>query len=291
MKSLDRHTKSIFEMILASFSFAIMVIFAKAASRNLSSMEVVFMRSFLGTIAMTFLIWKERVSWLGNNRKIMVLRGVFGFGALALHFYAISKLNLATAVILNYTAPIFVTLFARLILKEKTNWLVNLAVVSSFAGLYLLVAPQFEAKLIPILIGILSGMLAALAYVMIRFGGEDESPYTIIYYFTTISLLGSFPFMLYSFEWPNLFEWISLIGLSIGAFFGQVWLTKSIQNAPISSVMPFSYLTPVFAAITGALFWKEYLSPTSIVGGMMIILSGIVIYLLKDRTSFIPIEE
>lgn len=278
-------------MILASLSFAVMVIFAKAACKNLSAMEVVFVRSILGTVAITFLIWKERISWFGNNQKIMVLRGVFGFGALALHFYAISKLNLATAVILNYTAPIFVAIFARLILNEKTNWIVNLAVVSSFLGLYLLISPQFEVKLIPILIGLLSGILAALAYIMIRFGGENESPYTIIFYFTAISTLGSFPFMLSYFRWPNFSEWISLISLTVGAFFGQIWLTKSIQNAPISSVLPFSYLTPVFAAVTGAVFWNEYLSPTSIAGGLIIILSGIVIYLLRDRTSFIPIEE
>jgi len=278
-------------MVLAALSFSVMVTFVKASTENLSSMEVVFVRSILGTLAIGFLIWKKRVSWFGNNPKIMVLRGVFGFGALALHFYAISKLNLATAVILNYTAPIFVVVFARFVLREKTTWLVNAAVVFSFLGLYLLAWPQFEAKLIPILVGILSGILAALAYVMIRFGGENESPYTIIFYFTAISTLGSFPLALHHFQLPNLAEWISLISLSVGAFFGQVWLTKSIQNAPVSLVLPFSYLTPVFAALAGAWFWKEYLTTQSIAGGFIIILSGIVIYLFREKTSFIPIEE
>lgn len=278
-------------MILAAVSFSIMVIFVKAACQSLPSMEVVFIRSLSGTLAIAFLIWEKRISWFGNNQKIMILRGVFGFGALAMHFYAISELNLATAVILNYTAPIFAAIFARLILREKTSWTVNLAVVFSFLGLYLLAAPHFESKFIPLMIGILSGIFAALAYVMIRFGGENESPYTIIFYFTTISTIGSFPLMLSHFEWPNGTEWISLIGLSVGAFFGQVWLTKSIQNAPVSLVLPFSYLTPVFAALIGAFIWQEYLTLPSMVGGILIILSGIMIYLMRKRAAFIPIEE
>lgn len=278
-------------MTLAAFSFSVMVIFVKAACQSLPSMEVVFIRSLSGTLAIAFLIWRKRISWFGNNQKIMILRGVFGFGALAMHFYAISELNLATAVILNYTAPIFAALFARLILGEKTTWPVNLAVAASFLGLYLLAAPQFETKLIPLLIGILSGIFAALAYVMIRFGGENESPYTIIFYFTAISTLGSFPLMLSHVQWPNATEWVLLLSLSVGAFFGQVWLTQSIQNAPVSLVLPFSYLTPVFAALIGASVWREYLTLSSMAGGMLIILSGIVIYLLRKRISFIPIEE
>ncbi len=291
MKSADQNTQSILRMISAAVSFSIMVIFVKAACQSLPSMEVVFIRSLSGTLAIAFLIWEKRISWFGNNQKIMILRGVFGFGALAMHFYAISELNLATAVILNYTAPIFAAIFARLILREKTSWTVNLAVVFSFLGLYLLAAPHFESKFIPLMIGILSGIFAALAYVMIRFGGENESPYTIIFYFTTISTIGSFPLMLSHFEWPNGTEWISLIGLSVGAFFGQVWLTKSIQNAPVSLVLPFSYLTPVFAALIGAFIWQEYLTLPSMVGGILIILSGIMIYLMRKRAAFIPIEE
>ncbi len=291
MNSADQNTKSILQMVLAAVAFSVMVIFAKTACQTLSSMEVVFIRSISGTLAMAVLIWNKRISWFGNNQKIMVLRGVFGFGALAMHSYAIATLNLATAVILNYTAPIFAAIFARLILREKTSWTVNLAVAVSFLGLYLLASPHFESKFFPLLIGILSGIFAALAYVMIRFGGENESPYTIIFYFTTISTLGSFPLMLSHFEWPNTAEWISLIGLSVGAFFGQVWLTKSIQNAPVSLVLPFSYLTPVFAALIGAFVWQEYLTLPSMVGGILIMLSGIVIYLLRKRVTFIPIEE
>ena len=278
-------------MVCAAVAFAAMATLVKLACTTVPSMEVVFFRSFLGSIAIGGIILKERISWRGRNVKILVLRGIFGFTALSMHFYAISKLNLGTAVLLNYTAPIFAVIFARAILGEKTTWFVKIAVVCSFLGLYLLAAPQFETKLVPILIGILSGIFAAVAYVLIRFNGEDESPYTIIFYFTGISTLGSLPLLATGFHWPNPAEWLTLLGVTISAFFGQVWLTRSIQEAPVSSVLPFAYLTPVFAAVMGTLLWKEYFGLQAFLGGVIIITSGVLIYLFRERPTFIPLEE
>ena len=282
----DQTAPSIAKMILAAISFAVMATFVKLASDTVSSIEVVFFRSILGSLMIGAMIWKEGNSWIGRNPKILVLRGVFGFLALSLHFYAIAKLDLGTAVMLNYTAPIFVVIFARFILNEKTTWKVNAAILLSFFGLYLLAGPQFQAKSIPIILGILSGIFAALAYVFIRFNGENESSYTIIFYFTTISTIGSLPLLPFGFHWPNAHEWFELIGVSVGAFFGQVYLTKSIQKAPVSFVLPFSYLTPVFCAGLSTIIWKEFLNPQGILGGFIIIASGVAIYLFREKTPF-----
>ncbi|MBI1978286.1 MAG: DMT family transporter [Candidatus Omnitrophica bacterium] len=291
MNQLDQTARSILKMILAAVSFATMAIFVKLASDTVSSVEIVFFRSILGSLMIGAVIWKEKDSWIGLNPKVLVLRGVFGFVALSLHFYAIAKLDLGTAVMLNYTAPIFVVIFARFLLKEKITWKVNLAILVSFVGLYFLAGPQFQSKPIPIFLGLLSGIFAALAYVFIRFNGEDESPYTIIFYFTIISTIGSIPLLALDFHWPDTVEWVELTGVSIGAFFGQIYLTKSIQKAPVSFVLPFSYLTPVFCAASGALVWKEFLSGEQLVGSLIIIASGIAIYLFREKTSFVPIEE
>ena len=291
MQTSDQTTRSIFKMACAAISFGVMATFVKVACKTIPSIEGVFFRSLFGSIMISIMIWKEHASWAGKNFKILVLRGIFGFAALSMHFYAIAELNLGTAVMLNYTAPIFVVILARIMLHEKTAWRVNAAIILSFVGLYLLAAPQFEAKPFPILIGILSGVCAATAYVFIRSSGEEESPYTIIFYFTTISMVGAFPLLKLGFEWPDFIEWIWLFGVTVGAFFGQVWMTKSIQSAPVSFVLPFSYLTPVFAAILGAVIWKEYLGVQAIIGGIIIIASGIAVYLFREKTPFIPLEE
>lgn len=291
MPPVDQTAKSIFKMVCAAVSFGVMATLVKFVCQSLSSVEVVFFRSLFGSIAIGAMIWKEGASWIGRNPNILVLRGVFGFASLSLHFYAISKLDLGTAVMLNYTAPIFVLIFARIMLREPMTWRANAAVLSSFAGLYFLAGPQLEIKLVPILLGLLSGIFAALAYVMIRFKGEEESPYTIIFYFTAISTIGSLPLLKFGFHWPNGIEWIGIAGVTAGAFFGQVWMTRSIQSAPVSFVLPFSYLTPVIAAVAGACLWKEPLDLQAVAGGIIIIASGIAIYLVREKPPFIPLEE
>jgi drug/metabolite transporter (DMT)-like permease len=70
-----------------------------------------------------------------------------------------------------------------------------------------------------------------------------------------------------------------------------VGLTRSIQTAPVASVLPFSYLTPVFSAVLGALVLKEYLSVQALIGGGIIIASGVMVYLFREKSPFIPLEE
>lgn len=290
-KKTNTLTRGIFQMMAAAFSFGIMVTFVKWVCENLSSFEVVFFRSLFGTITIGFVIWKEKVSFLGLNPKILVLRGLSGFTALSMHFYAIKHLHLGTAVMLNYTAPIFAAILARTVLKEKTSRLTKIAVLTSFIGLYLLVAPQFEAKPFSLIIGILSGIFAAISYILIRYNDEGESPYTIVFYFTAISTIGSLPALKLGFVWPSWMGWFGLLGVTGGAFFGQIYLTKAIQNTPVSVVMPFAYLTPVIASIAGMIFWKEFLNPWAMAGGVIIIASGVAIYLFRQKPTYVPLEE
>lgn len=278
-------------MVLAAFSFSVMAAFVKYACTTLPPIEVVFFRSLFGTAAIAVLIAKERGSWIGNNPMILELRGLFGFGAVSLFFYTISKLDLGTAVMLNFTGPFFVVILAHVLLKEKTAPRLLAAILLSFVGIYLLAAPQFEAKTIPILLGILSGVFAAIAAILIRLSKEDESPDTIIFYFTAISTIASFPLLQLGFEWPTVREWGGLLGVTTGAFFGQVFMTRSIQTAPVSIVSAFAYLTPVFAAFFGFIFWKEFLRPQAILGSVIIMSCGVAIYLLREKHAFVPLEE
>src|SRR3989338_9836999 len=97
--SSNMPARGVLQMICGALSFSVMAVFVKLTSRTIPSVEIVFFRSLLGTLAIGALIWKEKASWRGKNVKILLLRGMFGFFALSLHFYAISRLQLGTAVI------------------------------------------------------------------------------------------------------------------------------------------------------------------------------------------------
>ena len=264
----------------ASLAFALMVLCVKWAVRDLPVFEVVFFRSVTGTILISLLIFREKASFLGKDRGLLFLRGASGFTALALHFYTISKLPLGLAVMLNFTAPVFAALLAVIFLKEKPGLFLWTMILMSFAGVFLLTIPSGmdlgpgDMKTVYIFLGLLSGFFAAIAYVSIRGIKHHESPLTIIFYFTTVSLLGSAFFLPAGMRWPAPVEWLALLGVAVGSFYGQLGMTLAYRKAPASLVSPFSYLTPAFAFLFGFIFWNENITMHTIVGTVLIFVAG-----------------
>ncbi len=275
-------------MIQGSIAFFVMVIGVKAATATLPPFEVVFFRSLFGSVMMALLMAGKRISFLGKpgDRRLLVLRGVSGFIALSLHFYTISILPMGTAVILNYTGPIFVALLAMLFLNEKPGAFLLAMISVSFAGVYLLIRPEFRldpSQGMAVFLAILSGLFAAVAVMSIRSIRQHESPMTIIFAFTGISTVGSLLYLPLGFRWPNPGEWIALIFVAVGSFYGQLWMTMAYRRAPASLVSPFAYLTPLLCFLYGLVIWKEPLTMLNVLGAVLIILGGTLISIHESR--------
>lgn len=272
-------------MCKAALGFSLMALCVKFASRHLPSLEVVFFRSLIGTLMIGGVIYKQKLPFPGNHKRLMVLRAVVGFAALALHFYTISHLKLGTAVLLNYTAPIFTAVLAVFFLKEKFGLFLLLMLFTSFTGVYLLVGAQIISLNTMVLLGLLSGALTGWVYILIRAIHDRESPFTVVFYFTAVSTVGSAFFLPFGFVWPNLTDCFFLLGLGIGSFYGQLWFTMSLQKAPASLVSPFSYLVPLLSYIYGLFFFGEKLSVPSCLGAFLIILSGSLISYIEYKQN------
>lgn len=277
--ALSANLQGILYITAASVSFSLMAVCVKLTSRNLPSMEIVFFRSVIATLMFIPIMARQKISFLGHDRKLLLLRGFAGFAALALHFLTIAKLPLGTAVILNYTAPIFAVLLALIFLKERPDLFLWTMVFISFAGIFLLTGIKMQKIDFYIFLGLLSGLLAAIAYIAIRSVGDHDSPLTIIFYFTFISSAGSVFFLPRYFVWPSPADWAGIVGVAIGAFFGQLWMTIAYRKAPAALISPFSYLTPTFVFILGAWLWRDPFTASNFLGAFLIILAGTLISL------------
>lgn len=281
------HFSGILFMTGASLAFALMVLCVKWTAQTLPVFEVVFFRSLSGTLLISLLIFRKKVSFWGKDRGLLFLRGISGFVAVALHFFTISKLPLGLAVMLNFTAPVFAALLAVLFLKEKPGFFLWMMILISFSGVLLLTLPSgmnLRAgghEILFIALGILSGIAAAVAYVSIRAIKHHESPLTIIFNFTFISTAGSVFLLIPDARWPGMMEWVGLLGIAVGSFYGQLWMTLAFRKAPASLVSPFSYLTPAFSYLLGFIFWKETITAHTLAGTALIFLAG----------SFISLRE
>ena len=227
----------------------------------------------------------KRIPLLGRQRVVMSLRGLSGFIALVLHFYTIARLPLGTAVMLNYTAPIFTALLAILFLKERPSPLLLSMIALAFFGVFLLVEGKMTGWNGTVFLGILSAFFASIAYISIRAIKQKESPLTIIFYFTGISTLGSLFFIPFGFIWPSFTAWVALIGVGIGSYFGQLWMTVALRRTRAAVVTPFSYFTPLLSFCYGFLFWKEPFSAAALLGAGLIILAGSVISYFETKVK------
>lgn len=283
-------------MCQASIAFSVMVVGVKMATATLPAMEVVFSRSLLGSLLLALLMIRKKVSFIGKpcERRLLLLRGVSGFLALTLHFYTISLLPLGTAVMLNYTGVIFVALFAVAFIGERPGVLLLSMTAISFVGVYLLVGSDIRVEpleSLPVFLGILSAVFAAVAVLSIRVIGHRESPLTVIFYFTAISTLGSLFYLPLGFQWPNGQELAALGTIAVASFYGQLWMTIAYRRAPASLVAPFSYITPLLAFVSGLLFWRETLGLGNFLGALLIAGGGISISVFESRRGMRPAFE
>ncbi len=272
------HLKAIRIMLQAAVAFSFMAICVKFASKSLPSLEIVFFRSLIGMLIILGILTVKRISLFGKEAGWMTLRGISGFLALSLHFYTIGTLPLGTAVLLNYTSPIFSVLLAVLFLGEKPTAVLISMIIISFYGIYLIGGATFSGWNWDVFLGVLSAVFTAVAFVSIRAIKHKESPYTVIFYFTAISSLGSLCFQPFiGFRWPGAWEWLLLVGIGIGTFYGQLWMTVSLSMAPTSLVSPFIYLTPLLSFVYGLIFFGDKLSKGSFMGAALVILGGALI--------------
>jgi drug/metabolite transporter (DMT)-like permease len=269
-------------MLVAAALFALMGVLVKHASTSFSPAELVFYRSMFGLIAIWGVIAvRHRHLWAPlatHHARAHLLRGLSGFTALVLFFYAISRLPLATAVTLNYTAPLFLAALSAWWLHERHGRGLVAAVLLGFVGIILLLRPQVQQQAwVPALAGLLSGMLAAMAYVNVKqLGKLGEPEWRVVFYFTLLATLGGGAWMAVAgYHRPQSGDWPWLIGIGVTATLAQLALTRAYHRGRTLIVGALAYTTVGFSAVYGALLFGERLPLMAWIGMAVVALAGI----------------
>lgn len=263
--------------LLASLLFAGMGVAVRYASTELPTTMVVFMRNLFGLIALLPWLFHARgLHALGTRRlPSHLFRAIAGLTAMYCFFYALAHLHLAEAVILNYSSPLFIAIFALLLLGERANRRLVVAIIVGLLGVGMIVKPGTGVWSAPALIGLASGVLAALAMVGIRHLSATEPTRRIVFYFCLFGTLFSAVPMLWAWQTPPL-EIVAAMALAgTGATAAQLLLTKSYSLVPAAQVGPYTYASVIFAGLLGWLLWGETPDPASFAGAALIIIAGI----------------
>ena len=274
-------------MLVAGLLFAVMGLFVKlGAQHGFSSAELVFYRSFIGLLVIYAIVRQRGFVLRTQHFRSHVYRGLSGFVALMLYFYAIARLPLATAVTLNYTSPLFLAVLATWVLKESVSRWVMGAVVAGFVGVALLLRPSLQSDaLFAGFLGLASGAFASVAYLNVKQLGQlGEPDWRVVFYFTLISTVGAAAWMLVNTFHPISWEGAGIIvGLGTSATLAQLAMTRAYQEGQTLVVGSLAYSTVVFASLLGVVVGDETLGAASWFAISIIIASGIVATLAAPR--------
>lgn len=266
-------------MLVAAIGFGIMGALVKLGATKFSSAELVFYRSLFGLVSIYMYIAYQQLPLRSPVLGMQISRALVGLVSLALFFYAIAHLNLATAITLNYTSALFLAAFMPFLLHEKPRPILLVSIFLGFFGVALLLSPSFtNANIMAGSMGLLSGVGAAVAYVHVKqLGKRNEPDWRTVFYFTGISTLASGAWMLLDdFTKLTLHDVPMLLGLGLSATIGQLAMTRAYRTGNTLIVASLAYTTVIFATLLGAFFWHEQLSLSEYFAIGVIILGGII---------------
>lgn len=272
--SISNKSKGILCILAAAFGFSLMSFFVRI-SGDIPTMEKAFFRNAVAIIASLILLIRsrEKIRIKMDCAGDLFFRCLFGTSGLVANFYAIDKLNIADANMLNKLSPFFAILISIPLLKEKPKKIDILAVLVAFLGAMLIVRPSdSNMQLVPALIGLYGGFAAGTAYVFVRrLGKKGERTPIIVLCFSIFSTAATIPFITMNYTPLKPTQLICLVMAGLSATVGQFGITSAYKYAPAKEISVFDYTQVIFAAILGMLFLGELPEVMSFIGYVIII--------------------
>ena len=279
-------------MILSVFFFSLMSLLAKLISTTIPTGQIVLIRGVVGSILAYWGIRAVGVRVWGSNKKLLIFRGVTGFGALMCFFWTLINLPLAEATILFYMSPCLAAILATIILREHLSIGMIIGFLICILGVIFVIQPEFifnvqRLHLPSVAVGLLGAVLAALAFVSVRKLRETDHALVIIFYFSFVSALSAVPFVAIHYAIPSPTEWLVLIGIGISTHTAQIFLTRSLHREQTSRAMGVSYVQILFAVVWGVVIFGDYPNLLSLIG-MILVAGGSVITAHRRRSAIHP---
>jgi S-adenosylmethionine uptake transporter len=277
-------------MLVAAFLFSLMGVCVKFAAEHYNAMELVAYRGLVSVI-ITFL-WAQSMGVSLKTQRVGMhaWRGFIGAISLLAWFYALQHLPIATAMTLNYMSSIWIAAFlvggALMYGKPAAQGALFATVLAGFGGVVMVLRPAFEAnQLWAGLIGMMSGMTAALAYLQVTAlsrAGEPEA--RVVFYFAVASLLlGTLGVAFVGYSSWSLQHAIWIVPIGILASAGQLCMTRAYASGATMLVANLQYSGIVFAAIVGTIVFGDRLPLIAWAGMAVITASGIAATVLRNR--------
>ena len=276
-------------MLGAVFLFTVMDAIAKQLTKEVGLIQTIWVR-YTGQASLVFLIVLPRLREVAKSQypKLQLLRSVVLMAATCLFFLSISKIGLAEATAIMDINPVLITLGAFLFLGEKIGPRRILGIIASMIGALIIIRPGTDVFTIYAVLPLIAAVCYTTYNLTTRFVGNRESPWTSLLY---SALFGAVVFScIVPFFWQpvSLFAAGLMILVSLCGTFSQLFLIRALTIGEASLLAPFAYVGLIYATLWGLVFFGEFPDEWSIIGAIIIAISGFYVWY---RDTFVSKSE
>lgn len=266
-------------MLGAVFLFTVMDAIAKQLTKEVGLIQTIWVR-YTGQALLVFLIVLPRLREVAKSQypKLQLLRSVVLMAATCLFFLSISKIGLAEATAIMDINPVLITLGAFLFLGEKIGPRRILGIIASMIGALIIIRPGTDVFTVYAVLPLVAAVCYTTYNLTTRFVGNRESPWTSLLY---SALFGAVVFScMVPFFWQtvSLFSAGLMVLLSLCGTFSQLFLIRALAIGEASLLAPFAYVGLIYATIWGLVFFGEFPDEWSIIGAIIIAISGFYVW-------------
>lgn len=258
--------------------------------------QIVFYRSFFATVPILILL-----AWTGEIRTAVqttrpgrhIVRGLVGVSSMGLGFFALTRLPLPEAIVLNYAQPLLVVVISALVLGETVRIFRWTAVAVGFVGVLIISWPKLTLlgspesmgsdEALGVLAALVAAAISAVALLQVRSLVTTERSSTVVIWFSlTASVAG---LLTWPFGWAPLTGWqiTCLVMSGICGGIAQIMMTEAYRHASVATVAPFEYSSILFGLIVGYLLFADIPTMHTLVGGAIVVASGLFIVWREQR--------
>lgn len=287
MNNVSNRSKGIFFIVLSALLFAGMNLFVKL-SGDLPVFQKVFFRNAIAAVIAFIVLIKNKGSLLPKSRTsalFLVMRTLFGLTGVICNFYAVDRLVIGDASILNKMSPFFAVVFAFLFVKEKPRLYQWLILAGAVGGAVFVIKPSFtDASFLPAAVGFLGGAAAGAAYGCVRkLGMLGENRAYIVFFFSAASTLAVTPVMIAGYRPMEWIQLVFLLSAGVCAALAQFCITAAYTYAPPRDISVYDFSQVIFASLLGWFALGELPDGWSLIGYAIILSMAAVNYLLNSK--------
>lgn len=272
-------------IIISAFFFALMGLFVQL-SGDLPSVQKSFFRNLVAAAAAGIILVREGggFRWKKGSLLCLVLRAVFGTIGVLCNFYALDRMILSDALILNKLSPFFAVILSYAILKEKTTPFEISMVCLAFFGSLFVIKPTPELFNPASIMGFLGGLGAGAAYTMVRKLSElGERKTYIVFFFSAFSCVCLLPYLIFNFVPMTGTQLLYLIFAGVCAALGQFAITAAYSYAPAREISVYDYTQIVFSTLLSLAVFGAVPDMLSIAGYVIICAATVIMFVRNKR--------